>query len=175
MGIAFVAFAPARERARRADCTSKLHQLGIAISLYRQDYGGKEYGTPEQMGLPPYDLRPLLSSQVRGPGSYVSDPRMLECSRAAAQPMIDENGIRTMPNFSYNIWPAWVPERYPQVPEFRKIVRERGPDFPLVSDGWHDDRPRDRPPGDAQFLMILRLDGRVTSGYPTYRIGGWEL
>ncbi len=36
----------------------KLRQIGQALSLYRDEYGGAESGTPSSMGLPP-DLGPL--------------------------------------------------------------------------------------------------------------------
>jgi prepilin-type N-terminal cleavage/methylation domain-containing protein len=38
--ILFPAFAQAREAARKASCTSKLRQLGFALSLYASDYDG---------------------------------------------------------------------------------------------------------------------------------------
>src|SRR6516225_269460 len=36
--ILFPVFARAREMARRTTCTSNLHQLGLAMSMYLQDY-----------------------------------------------------------------------------------------------------------------------------------------
>jgi prepilin-type N-terminal cleavage/methylation domain-containing protein len=36
--LLFPVFAQARAKARQATCTSNLHQIGIAIAMYRQDY-----------------------------------------------------------------------------------------------------------------------------------------
>lgn len=173
IGIAFVAMGPARERAARADCMSRLHQLGVAISLYRQDYGGREYGTIEQMGLPPR-LDVLRSLRTGGGSGYVTDDSILRCARGGGQP-VPLGSAWVTPWFSYNVHPPEVSRLYPQVPELRRIVKERGPDYPLVFDEWHDEVRPDRAPGSRQrFVMVLRLDGRVTSGPNSYRIGTWE-
>src|SRR5438128_11015091 len=37
-GILFPVFARAREQARKASCLSNLHQLGLGILMYAQDY-----------------------------------------------------------------------------------------------------------------------------------------
>jgi prepilin-type N-terminal cleavage/methylation domain-containing protein/prepilin-type processing-associated H-X9-DG protein len=39
-GILFPAFAQAREKARQSSCISNMRQLGMALSLYQQDYEG---------------------------------------------------------------------------------------------------------------------------------------
>src|SRR5688500_8445534 len=39
--ILFPVFAQARDKARAANCTSNLKQIGIALAMYREDYEGK--------------------------------------------------------------------------------------------------------------------------------------
>lgn len=58
VGIIWAAMAPARERARETRCMSNLHQIGRALQMYRQDWGGQEAQEGErmeywQLGLPP--------------------------------------------------------------------------------------------------------------------------
>jgi len=78
-GILWVVFAPAREKARQSVCISNLHQIGVALSLYRSDYDGQEamQGVPmtaSQLGLP------LLNA---GFGvfihAYIKNPQVLHC------------------------------------------------------------------------------------------------
>lgn len=50
--IVFAITAPVRERARQTQCISNLKQIGVALQMYRQDWGGIE---PVPNGLPlPY-------------------------------------------------------------------------------------------------------------------------
>jgi prepilin-type N-terminal cleavage/methylation domain-containing protein/prepilin-type processing-associated H-X9-DG protein len=51
--ILFPVFAQAREKARSASCQSNLKQIGLAISMYAQDYEGKasvynQFGSPTE-------------------------------------------------------------------------------------------------------------------------------
>jgi prepilin-type N-terminal cleavage/methylation domain-containing protein len=59
--ILFPVFAQARASARRTACISNLHQIGLALDLYRQDYEG----------LPPHlsAITPV----------YLTDPRVFLC------------------------------------------------------------------------------------------------
>ena len=59
--ILFPVFAVARADARRTACISNLHQIGLALSLYRQDYEG----------LPPH--LSLITP------TYLTDARVLVC------------------------------------------------------------------------------------------------
>lgn len=43
----------AKRRASDSTCVSNLHQTGLAIQMYRQDYEAQENGSPASMGLPP--------------------------------------------------------------------------------------------------------------------------
>ena len=56
--LIFAAFAPARAKAREANCTSNLHQWGKALAMYIADHDGMEAVTGTKMsyadlGLPP--------------------------------------------------------------------------------------------------------------------------
>lgn len=75
-GILWVVFAPARERARQSVCISNLHQIGVALSLYRADFDGQEaiQGVPmtaAQLGLPVGDTNFF--------STYIKDRRILYC------------------------------------------------------------------------------------------------
>jgi len=77
-GILWVVFAPAREKARQSVCISNLHQIGVALSLYRSDYDGQEamQGVPmtaSQLGLP------VGVSFYTFETAYVKDRRILYC------------------------------------------------------------------------------------------------
>src|SRR5579871_1053360 len=69
------ALAAAKDRARRANCISNLHQIGIAIHAYAMDYNGRiPYGPPAPPFTNPSDFYPstgsptsLLSLQVGSP------------------------------------------------------------------------------------------------------------
>jgi len=51
--ISYPVFSQVRRSARKSECISNLHQIGVAISMYRSQYDGVEAGTPVEMGLPP--------------------------------------------------------------------------------------------------------------------------
>lgn len=56
--LIYVVLAPAREAGRRTVCLNNLKQIGQAVVLYRQDWGGMDPQpgarlTMEQLGLPP--------------------------------------------------------------------------------------------------------------------------
>jgi prepilin-type N-terminal cleavage/methylation domain-containing protein len=60
--LLFPAFAKARESARQTSCLSNLHQIGMAVTMYSQDNGGRY----------PFSLAGLVPSQIRasgGPGN----------------------------------------------------------------------------------------------------------
>ena len=58
--LIFPAFARARESARRTTCTSNLHQIGLAVQIYRTEE--KEFPTSLAVLLPPSDLTTSASS-----------------------------------------------------------------------------------------------------------------
>lgn len=78
-GILWMVFAPAHEKARQNVCISNLHQIGVALSLYRSDYDGQEalQGVPmtaSQLGLPTEQ-----DGIFTFDNAYVKDHRVLYC------------------------------------------------------------------------------------------------
>ncbi|MCC7229420.1 MAG: prepilin-type N-terminal cleavage/methylation domain-containing protein [Fimbriimonadaceae bacterium] len=51
--LSYPVFVAVKAKANETTCMSNLHQLQMAVALYREDYGSGTAGTPEQMGLPP--------------------------------------------------------------------------------------------------------------------------
>jgi prepilin-type N-terminal cleavage/methylation domain-containing protein len=93
--ILFPVFALARANARRTACISNLHQIGLALNLYRQDYDG----------LPPH-----LSLITPG---YLTDPRVLVCpndsSHGAYGGTLRLEGTLFLPTgVSYLYVPQWA-------------------------------------------------------------------
>jgi len=66
--ILFPVFAKAREAARSTSCQNNLRQIGLALQLYAEDYGG---------AFPPVDddLTPLIPR-------YLQEPQVFECPSA---------------------------------------------------------------------------------------------
>jgi len=92
--ILFPVFAAARENARRTTCLSNLHQLGLALGMYRQDFE---------------DLPPHLSTLYP---VYVTDARLFLCpddplqGQYAGNPRLE--GSRYLPSgVSYDYIPQW--------------------------------------------------------------------
>lgn len=79
--IAYPVTRGALDRAKVSRSISNLHQIGLAINLYRADYGDIAlYGTVEEMGLPP-DLGALareykLPTELFDPGGEVITPEI---------------------------------------------------------------------------------------------------
>jgi prepilin-type N-terminal cleavage/methylation domain-containing protein len=70
--IAFPVFARAKQSAKESKTISNLHQLGVLVSLYREDYGGgANTGSPADMALPPgqtfFDLREKYAGGLKAP------------------------------------------------------------------------------------------------------------
>lgn len=61
--LLFPVFVSAKRASNRSSCMSNLKQLGMALTIYRGDVGGSEYGTPRQMGLPLHVLDLKVSSR----------------------------------------------------------------------------------------------------------------
>src|SRR5438874_2133351 len=77
-GLVFAVMAPAQDKAREATCISNLHQIGLAVSMYRSDYEGvdPEIGrgvTYFQAGLP--GIKQLKSMFH----TYIKDQKVLKC------------------------------------------------------------------------------------------------
>ncbi len=138
-------------------CLSNIHQIGKAIQMYRQDYGGGEPPaalTLEQLGLPAQPSKLL---------SYVGGSR--EVFRCASEEIPPGVSIRPLDglHISY-MWCPGAPEGTPDgFPSFRRQVERRGSDTPVVVDSFH----RGAAYGEGstrpwmQKYIILRLDGQI--------------
>src|SRR5579872_7111277 len=78
-GIVFASTGPSRERARQIACSSNLHQIGMALSMYRNDFDGDDSpGLPSQMGFPPSPFT-LISFRPHTLSSGNSGDALLHC------------------------------------------------------------------------------------------------
>jgi prepilin-type N-terminal cleavage/methylation domain-containing protein len=169
-GIGYSATGEVRERARQTGCVSNLRQFGIAIQMYRQDYNGIEVGTPEQMGLPPAPLVFIDAIRPSGGRYLKQDKSVLLCPNLP--PELREQLHPEERWVSVYNYQTWRPGEHPG-PSFEECVRQRGSDYPIMIDTWHD-RPRaDRIP-TTQLLLLLRLDGRVSRSVASRRAPVWQ-
>jgi len=158
--LLFPAFAQVRERARETTCLSNLHQIGMAIQMYRQDYGGGEpvaVPTRAQLGLPaePSDLLSYLKG----------GKQVFLCADESLPPGIFQTPVdRSGMPISY-MWCLGAEDGLTRdgFPGFARQVSLRGSDTPLVIDAFHwgADYGRNSPQPWLRKVMVLRLDGRV--------------
>jgi len=130
---------------------SNLRQIGYALRLYRDDFGSVEFGPSDLMGLPPSPTRLK---------PYLRDERVLKCPYA---PLLDLSGRRVrLDYYSYNLWTNDIPEGegMPRnLPTWEYVISQRGSDYPIFFDQWHD--PPRVYPRPTRFLLVLRLNGRA--------------
>lgn len=169
-GIGYSAAGGVRERARQTVCVSNLRQIGMAIQMYRQDYNGAEVGTAEQMGLPPSPL--VIADGIRPGGArYLKpDKGIFLCQDLPAE-IRSQIDLETswFSVYNYNIWRAGETTN----PPFEEAVAKRGSEFPILIDQWHDNPRADRIP-TTSFLLLARLDGRVSRSLGARRTSLWE-
>jgi prepilin-type N-terminal cleavage/methylation domain-containing protein len=94
--LLFPVLAMVREQARQTRCRSNLRQVGLALAMYRDDYGA---------------VPPRLSTLAAG---YISDPRIFLCPSDPEHGLHDGNefleGNRYLPSgLSYDFLPNWRP------------------------------------------------------------------
>jgi prepilin-type N-terminal cleavage/methylation domain-containing protein len=166
-GVLYAASGGVREKSRQAVCRSQLRQIGMAIAMYRQDYGGSDApGWPSEMGLPTSDW--VLNKTARpGGGRYLTaSDAILFCPNFSRAEHPESAG-------SYG-WIPWGPNEHsiPGLPPFPEEVARRGGDMPIVYCLQHDFPPPDRPQ-NAWYVIVLRLDGRVTSRHAPI-VNSWQ-
>jgi len=71
-GMILPAIGESRREAKVARCMSNLHQIGVALLIYAQQYGEGRYGA-----FPPWLT---LLTTAGGQKKYIDDPRVLFCS-----------------------------------------------------------------------------------------------
>lgn len=175
-GIVYASTGEVREKARQSVCTSQLRQIGQAIAMYRQDYDGTDTpGWPAEMGLPPSLL--TLAETLRSSGTryLTGGDAILHCPNVTSENLrqyrMDPAGPWTLYNYQGYARPTDV--NPPQIPAFPSIVERRGTEFPIAFDRWHDRPPLDRAP-QSKFVLVLRLDGRVSARHVPRGGGSWE-
>lgn len=163
-GVVYAASGGVREKARQSVCLSNLHQIGLAVQMYRQDYGGSDApGWPSQLGLPPNHIVLTDSKSLHGTAYLAGGRNVLWCPNSPHPP-----GLLS----SYG-WIPWTPRtQTPGSPPFPREVAQRGGDTPLVWDSLHDVRPIDGP-WISHFILLLRLDGHVQALH-TDKVDSWQ-
>jgi prepilin-type N-terminal cleavage/methylation domain-containing protein len=153
--IIFPVFARVRESVRRSVCVSNLHQIGIALSLYRADYDGidpekgmrlshSQMGLPYAYGASVVNRVYIRSRDVRFCPSYVPDPEH--------------------PLGSSYWWGVYDSEYTDPSIDWEGAAAARGPDYPLVVCGSHNDPniPRQlRRSTDILCYYVLRINNRI--------------
>ncbi len=166
-GISYAAYGPARESARQTKCMSNLRQIGQALRMYIDDYGGIEPIPGQAMGcvelgLPTPGNRVFLKS-------YVKNRQVLFCP--------SYHGKYRFLATSY-MWGPEINDSFkPLEAQFAEVVRKRGGDTPInVCDQHNPDwDAADEPRWVKKRILVLRLNGRVDSRlvpirsmYPSY-------
>jgi prepilin-type N-terminal cleavage/methylation domain-containing protein len=150
--IAFPVLARVRENGRRATCISNLHQIGLALKMYRDDWDGHEarYGvrlSHSDLGLP-YNQLALED--------YVKDKNIFWCP--------SDQRDRRLWNSSYVTNYLCSEQTMPQI-DWEEFAALRGPDFPVVMCYSHNGTEvpsQERYSWEQLLCIILRIDGRVT-------------
>lgn len=86
--ILFPVFAQAREKARQSTCTSNMKQIGLAVSMYAQDYDGKM--VQAEMAQPGFT--PTLHA------TNISHGANNTCWRCLSEPYVKNSGIFSCPS-----------------------------------------------------------------------------
>jgi prepilin-type N-terminal cleavage/methylation domain-containing protein len=149
-GMIMPSLGTAREKGRRIDCVGNLHQIGLALTMYCDDYG--EYvpnNTPA--GLPNSVYTGTSTHRIRGPAgfniglgklapAYTRDVRIFGCpSNNPYQPKVVQNAWRE----SGNVESAYLWRETDATLTHKKLsMNQRTPAFIMdnadVTGGWGD-------------------------------------
>ncbi len=170
----FPVFATARAKGRQVSCLSNLRQLGMAMTLYYEDYNGlypaSNWATNASPPVPPFDV------STGGLYSYLRNKAVYSC-------MSDPDAPKKLLSYEMNAWLMSLPEASVDDPSGTVILLDalvNDSSF-VVPDCDEDedpavtvyDRDSDEPPtGDAMNPThldqtdVLFADGHVTSVHP---------
>lgn len=174
VAIIVAALGPARAKARQSLCLSNLRQIAVAISLYRDDYNGKE-PVPNQpascvdLGLPCQNPHGLGAA-------YHNNRQIFFCP--------DFHGF--FPNYNEQekeftttyMWGMSSDVGVPAHAAFSGLIARQGDQTPIVVDENHNP-PLDlgrAPAWETKQIILLRLSGQVqTKRVPvrSTRADGW--
>lgn len=150
--LLYVCLAPMRGRGSEARCMNNLRQIGVALSMYRQDHDGIDLPQAQSAaayGLPQRNLLSLLP--------YLKDRNVLKCNDEAFPFSPD-----TKVTVSYQSDLAYLGDKpyRPEIPTFIETAVKRGDSLPFVFDPHHGEQFRN---GQAELfrVLVLRLNGRV--------------
>ncbi|SRR6266511_2647511 len=154
-GFLMAVTAPAKEQARQRVCVSNLHQIGLAVSMYRSDYGGLDpvEGQPlrySELGLPSGKMLPAFVS------TYIPTRQRLLCP--------DYHGRIPVPNLLATY--AWVPDDdqfHSEIDKYSSIVAVRCLKTPVMTDDQHNPfiDASLAPRWERKRVLVLRLGGQV--------------
>ncbi len=155
IAIVTAAASPIREAARQRVCQSNVRQIGIAMRMYIDDYGGGEAqkGTASScadLGIPSIE-------HLRGfTLEYVKNRSVLFCP--------DYHGVRPARTLGMTYrWGAMDGRGLPSYVSFSSIVKQRGGEAVVLSCEQHNvtwDRGAE-PRWALKRVIVLRADGRV--------------
>jgi prepilin-type N-terminal cleavage/methylation domain-containing protein len=154
--ILFPVFLRAREAARAAACRSNLRQIGMAVQMYRDDFG---------------ELPPRLSALHPG---YIGEPRLFLCPSDPEQGHREgneflEGDLHLKSGVSYDYLPNWVEA---QKLDWWEPAPHYGPGrweamTPLSECAWHwatrfyKEQTGGQRPGSKGWMFVLTAGGSV--------------
>ena len=152
-GMFVVGAAPLRERTRQRVCSSNLHQIGLALAMYRADYNGIDpvEGQPAQgwqLGLPPLTWRKGLYD------TYVKNRSVLLCPSYHGDVPIEQ----------FSTTYLWIPDENASGDQkFSRLVARRGLETPIFWCKQHNHLldPLFEPRWARRRVIVLRLNGQV--------------
>ncbi len=142
-GLSYPMFAESKRQSAKSECVASLHQIGIALTLYRDLYDGSDSGIPSAMGMPQHlgflEMKPFPECHGRDfahkkPSYFITWP----------------DPIDPLPN-------SQIAEE-----NWRKYVSAAGQTSVVVFDPFHQDHlPKNRT-WESWTVLGLRLDTSVT-------------
>lgn len=162
-GVCYAAMGPARESARQRVCVSNLKQIGAALQMYMNDYGGIEpsvgtASTDVDLGLPP------VNNLLNFAEGYVRNRSVLRCPNY--RPLRGED-----PLMMGYWWSAIDGDGLPLASRFSQIVKKRGGETPIMGCEYHHPEYdlSVEPRWTLAKVIFLRLNGSVESRYKPVR------
>lgn len=154
LGLVLAASGPAREAARERRCVSNLHQIGLAIALYRTDYDGTD---PTHGGR----LRHAAMGLPSGEAASAALDRYIKSREVQKCPSFHDVGD---PLRSYE-WPVLLDEKLAPEQDLPGQAARLGMDYPLVACLQHNGALdfAAQPRWAQKKVLLLQLSQRVAT------------